>query len=179
MLNYQVSYYYEVKLLDFNNIDLIRGYGFEGFITVEKLIHDQEILPKVRGVYSVLYTSNNSPEFLDKGTGGFFKEKNPNVPMEYLLEKWVEDTKVIYIGKAGGETSSSTLYSRLKQYINFGQGKNVSHYGGRLIWQIKDSKNLVFSWKQLPTEDPRVVEKALINCFKKKYNKRPFANLVD
>jgi len=91
----------------------------------------------------------------------------------------VEGAIVIYIGKAGKDGSSATLQSRLKQYFGFGRGGNVGHWGGRLIWQIKNSAELVVCWKALPTDDPRTVEAAFIRQFIAKFGKRPFANLSD
>jgi hypothetical protein len=99
---------------------------------------------------------------------GFFKEKDPNVSIETLKQNWVNHTKVVYIGKAGGVDSSATLKSRIKQLIKFGQGKNVGHYGGRLIWQLKNSDELILCWKQLPYDDPREIQKLLISHFNKK-----------
>ena len=62
--------------------------------------------------------------------------------------------------------------------MRFGSGKNVGHYGGRYIWQLADSDDLVVCWKCV--EDSRRVEAAMIAEFKKNHNgKRPFANLQD
>jgi hypothetical protein len=127
----------------------------------------------------ILYCESDSPQFLPIGTGGFFKGRDPNISIQVLKQHWVENTCVIYIGKAGGEDSKSTLRSRLTQYFRFGQGKNVGHYGGRLIWQIKNSKELLVCWKPLPNEEPRMVEAELIRSFIKVYNRRPFANLAN
>ncbi|OLS40817.1 hypothetical protein [Bacillus sp. MRMR6] len=164
--------------MDFNTLSSIRKYGFEGFIPVYKMTLDQSIIPETKGVYMVLY-NNPTPEFLTKGTGGFFKGKDPNVSIETLKQNWVNNTKVVYIGKSGGVDKSATLKSRIKQLIKFGQGKNVGHYGGRLIWQLKNSNELILCWKQLPYDDPREIQKLLICNFDKLYGKRPYANLKD
>ena len=66
-------------------------------------------------------------------TGEFFKGKNPNVVLDELKKNWIDDTLVVYIGKAGGGNSKATLKSRLRQYFGFGQGKSIGHWGGRLI----------------------------------------------
>ena len=42
--------------------------------------------------------------------------------------------------------------------MKFGSGKKVGHKGGRFIWQLKDSANLVVCWKRTE-EEPRHVEK--------------------
>lgn len=133
--------------------------------------------PKV--VYLVLNPSYEKPEYLEIGTGGHFKGKDPNVLIEELQRNWVENSLVVYIGKAGSETSKATLNSRLKQYFGFGQGKNVGHWGGRLIWQLKNCNDLILCWKPLSAEDPRTVENNLIKKFVSEFSQRPFANLAD
>lgn len=164
--------------MDFKDIEQIKKAGFTGFKTMKDLFADSSSIPKIKGVYLVLNLSQKGV-FLTVGTGGRFKGKNPNVSLSELNENWVEDTIVVYIGKAGSETGKATLNSRLKQYLGFGQGKNYGHWGGRLIWQLKNSANLVVCWKTLPTADPRTVEAELIQDFVSKFFKRPFANLKD
>ena len=164
--------------MNFKEIEEIKREGFKGFKTMRELFKDNTAISKMQGVYMVLNLSKEK-EFLTVGTGGHFKGKNPNVSIQELENNWVEDAIVVYIGKAGGEGSGATLQSRLGQYLRFGQGKNVGHYGGRLIWQLKNSADLVVCWKELPTENPRAVEAALIQQFVSKFCKRPFANLTD
>ena len=137
-------------------------------------------IPAQMGVYVVLREKNSIPMFLTEGTGGLFKGKNPNVSLAELKENWVEGTQVVYIGKAGGSGSSATLQKRLSQYMRFGQGANVGHWGGRYIWQLADSRDLVVCWKTLANEAPRDVERKMIADFKAAHaGKRPFANLKD
>jgi hypothetical protein len=159
-------------------IEGIKKEAFTGFKTMKELFNDNSAIPQMKGIYMVLNLSKEK-EFLSVGTGGFFKGKNPNVSIQELENNWVENAIVVYIGKAGGEESDATLQSRLGQYFRFGQGKNVGHYGGRLIWQLKNSADLVVCWKELPTEDPRMVETGLIREFVTQFSKRPFANLTD
>lgn len=156
--------------------------GFEEFRTVEKLKEDLSDIPAVAGVYMVVYQEDGMPEFLENGTGGLKRKKdkngkvkitNPNVPVSELESNWVNGTCVVYIGKA------TTLSKRISQYLRFGDGENIGHWGGRLIWQIKDSKDLQLCWKPVDT-NPREEEKRLIADFKRQYDgKRPFANLQD
>ena len=164
--------------MNFKEIEEIKKEGFTGFKTMKELFRDDSAIPKMRGVYMVLNPSKEK-EFLSVGTGGYFKEKNPNVSIQELENNWVANAIVVYIGKAGREGKSATLQSRLGQYFRFGQGKNVGHYGGRLIWQLKNSQDLVVCWKALPKEDPRTVEAGLIQEFVTQFSKRPFANLAD
>ena len=165
--------------MDCNNINDIKKAGFIGFKSVSELFVDSSSLPSIKGVYLILNINSNQPSFLEAGTGSYFKGKNPNVSMKDLNDNWVKNTLVVYIGKAGKDGSSATLKSRLEQYLGFGRGGNVGHYGGRLIWQIASSDKLVVCWKPLPNQDPRMVEAQLIHDFTNHYGIRPFANLAD
>ncbi len=158
--------------MTFNDIDKIKKAGFIGFKKMSELFLDSSMLPDNNGVYLVLNVDNKAGEFLTIGSGGHFKGKDPNISLADLKSNWVDNTKVVYIGKA------TSLRSRLRQYFSFGQGKNIGHYGGRLIWQIKYSKDLVVCWKSLTT-DPREFEADLIQQFVKTFGCRPFANLAN
>jgi len=158
--------------MTFNDIDEIKNAGFKGFKKMSELFLDNSMLPDTNGVYLVLNIDNRPGEFLTVGSGGRFKDKDPNISLADLKSNWVDNTKVVYIGKA------TSLRTRLRQYFGFGQGKNIGHYGGRLIWQIKYSKDLVVCWKSLTT-NPREFEADLIQEFVKTYGCRPFANLAN
>lgn len=173
-----------------SNLKIYQEAGFEGFKTIRELMDDINAVPKDKGIYLILQDSKSMPNFIKQGTGGFFKEKNPNVPIQDLEKNWIKDEPVLYIGKAGGKTqkkdgtvsnSKATLQSRIEQYMRFGQGEPIGHWGGRLIWQLADAKDLIVCWKVLgKDEEPREVEKNMIQEFKKGHGgKRPFANLQD
>jgi len=164
--------------MDFDNITELKENGFVGFKKMSELFSDSSTISNIKGIYCVLNLDGN-PEFLNVGSGGYFKGKDPNVPINKLKENWVDNTIVVYIGKAGKEGSEVTLQSRMRQYFGFGKGGNVAHWGGRLIWQLKNSKDLVVCWKELKNDDPRTVEAELIQQFVSKFSKRPFANLSD
>ena len=161
--------------------DFFQTKGFEGFKTMGELMNEgSRLIPAQMGVYVVLRESESAPEFLAEGTGGYFKGQNPNVSIEELQANWVANTHVVYIGKAGGIDSSATLYKRLGQYLRFGQGANIGHWGGRYIWQLADSRELIVCWKTLTKDDPREVEHEMIAEFKSAHSgMRPFANLMD
>lgn len=165
-------------IADFNDINEIKKKGFAGFKTKGEMFLDSSCIPKEKGVYLVL-NNQVKPSFVLNGTGGFFKGKNPNVALSYLEDNWVDNAKVLYIGKAGSGTGKATLHSRLNQYFLFGQGKNVGHWGGRLIWQLANAKDLIVCWKTLPDHEPREIEAILIQIFVEQFGKRPFANLCD
>lgn len=165
-------------------LDDLKTYGFKGFKEIADLRLDNKIIPAARGVYLVIKT-DRPHKFLKIGTGGNFKGKNPNVDIEVLKHNWVDNSIVVYIGQAGGIRngiwSKSTLRGRLKKYFDFGLGKPVGHWGGRLIWQIENNEKLVVCWKELPdkVKDPCKEESELIEKFKTTFDKRPFANLRD
>lgn len=165
--------------MDFNNIDEIKKAGFKGFKRMGELFIDSSSIPKIKGVYLILNPNYGKAEFLQTGTGGFFKGKDPNVSFDELKSNWVDNSLVVYIGKAGSDTSQASLNSRLKQYFGFGQGRNIGHWGGRLIWQLKGASDLLVCWKSLPNDDPRETEKQLIGKFVAEFSKRPFANLAN
>ncbi len=164
--------------LNFSDLERIKQAGFSGFKKMSELMADPSRINNSPGVYLVLYQGPKNPEFLSIGTGGHFKGKNPNVSLSELKANWVDDAQVVYIGKAGGKGKSATLQSRMKQYLKFGQGYDIGHYGGRLIWQLKHSRDLIVCWKPLLIDDPRALEHGLIQDFIAQYGKLPFANLM-
>lgn len=163
--------------MEFKTLEAIKREGFSGFFTIKNLRSNYDLIPNHMGVYMII-CEEVEPEFLEVGSGGFFKGKNPNVPVAELTKNWVNDTIVVYIGKAGGTGVDATLNSRIKQYLKFGEGKNIGHYGGRLIWQLANSENLIICWKEISGEEPRGVEKELMSSFYSVYNQLPFANLT-
>lgn len=165
--------------MNFNNIEELKKNGFIGFKRMSELFADNSSIPKIKGIYLVLNLEKKPPEFLTVGTGGHFKGKNPNISITELKSNWVDNTNIVYIGKAGKDGSNATLQSRLRQYLSFGLGGNIGHWGGRLIWQLKNSNDLVICWKALRIEDPRTVEANLIKEFYSVFSNRPFANLAD
>ena len=153
--------------------------GFTGFVTVRDLRTDElRQVPNAPGVYVFLRESDESPLFRRVSVGGHFKGKDPTVALEKLHAKWVPATKVVYIGKAGHLGRPPTLRTRLRQYLDFGSGKPVGHWGGRYIWQLEDSDELVVCWKVTEGEDPEDVELGLITAFRHAHGCLPFANLT-
>ena len=165
-------------MIDFNSIDSLRKNGFTGFKTVKELWNDRSDIPKEKGVYLVFNLNNKKPEYINPGVGGFFKNRNPNISLNGLENSNVTGSLVVYIGKAGSLTGNATLYSRIGQYLRFGQGKKVGHWGGRLIWQLKNHNDLLICWKPTPSEEPRNIETKLISYFRNQFGELPFANLV-
>ena len=92
-----------INRIDFGEIESFKNEGFYGFVSVKSLLNNYSQIPAIRGVYMVLRIITKEPFFLDKGSGGYFKGTDPNVAIIILQEKWVYNTPVLYIGKAGGE----------------------------------------------------------------------------
>ena len=134
--------------------------------------------PAKRGVYAVVYPFETDPKFLAKGSGGRFKGRDPNIAVDELEERWVPGTRLLYFGKAGAPGDNGNLHERISLYSKFGRGRNVSHSGGRYIWQIDRSEHLLVRWRPEPEGVPRKVEARLIREFVTKYCAMPFANLV-
>ena len=61
--------------------------------------------------------------------------------------------------------------------MKFGRGEPVGKWGGRYIWQLGDSHNLLVCWKLTPNAIPRNMEKELLREFEAVYGKLPFANI--
>ncbi|OWR81629.1 hypothetical protein SJDPG12_08605 [Porphyromonas gingivalis SJD12] len=163
--------------MNFNNIEEIKKYGFKGFESVKDLREDSSRIPQKKGVYLVLKPQDMDVKFLKTGTGGHFKDKDPNVSIDKLKAKWIEDTLVLYVGRTGSKSEDRTLYKRINELLRFGQGENIGHRGGRYLWQINHSEELVICWKEMQDEDPEEIWKQLLWDFESVYSKLPFANL--
>jgi hypothetical protein len=164
--------------LDFSSINSIRAAGFEGFCVIQDLqAGNCAEVPKSPGVYMVVREDPTIPAFTAASSGGHFKGKNPTVDVERLTTLWRAGAIVIYIGRAGGGTSTATLKKRLGQFMKFGQGTPIGHWGGRCIWQIPDIQNSLICWRA--TTDAIAQEARLIARFVSQCGGRPFANLRD
>jgi hypothetical protein len=149
----------------------LTGAGFQGFSSVAELAEPggTQPIPSDPGVYVVLREAHGVPKFLDVGTGGWFQEADPNVATDLLRDRWVSTTPVLYVGKA------SSLRARVRQLVQFGQGKAVGHYGGRYLWQVAGSSWFVVAW-QIDLAPARR-ESQLLSAFHEAHGSLPFANL--
>lgn len=166
--------------MDFVDLAKIQAAGFQGFVPISKLQATQcQSVPDSAGVYFIIWPSEAKPVFLPTNMGGHFKGKDPTVALGKLEQKWVRGVKVIYIGKAGDVGAKATLKTRLTSYMEFGAGKPVGHWGGRFIWQLADSENLLACWKVTSGLNAPRLETTLMQDFKAQHGKHPFANLRD
>ncbi len=122
----------------------------------------------------VVYRPATDHLFLDTNPGGRFNGRDPSVSVETLKAKWVSGAQMVYIGKA------DVAHRRLKQFARFGDGEPVAHWGGRYIWQLQDSFELLVAWHSIAWDEPaREYEKRLLAHFGALHNgRRPFANLT-
>ena len=163
------------------DIQSLRAQGFEGFLTIRDLrACNLECVPGKPGdigVYVVLRSEHGQPQFLQTSTGGRFKGRDPNVAIDALRAKWVPESRLIYLGKAGAPGKPATLRSRLRQYLDFGAGQPVGHWGGRYIWHLPNPDDLIVAWKRTPGATPRDVERQMIKDFVAAFGAKPFANI--
>jgi hypothetical protein len=144
--------------------------GFTGWTSFARIRAEISSVPLLGGVYVVMRPSSEAPSFLESSPAGRFKGRDPTVPAEALRANWVDGAHVVYIGKA------DQLRRRLRQFADFGAGRPIGHWGGRLIWQLADSEELLVAWRETPGRVPREVEAAMISNFRVVYGKPPFAN---
>jgi hypothetical protein len=155
--------------------DGLEKLGFTGFVTFDELREAWlDFVPKTGGVYVVLRQSDQPPTYLAESPGGRFKGKDPTVAQSVLAAKWVDECRVVYLGKG------DNLQRRLREYARFGAGSPVGHWGGRYIWQLSDAADLVVAWKRCDEGQAAAqVEREMVARFKERYGCLPFANIAD
>lgn len=147
--------------------------GFEGFVTVKELRESGVEVPETPGVYIVLRESEGHPRFQATNPGGRFKGKDPTVKHPILEASWLEGAQVIYIGLG------RRLRNRIRQLLQFGEGKPVGHWGGRFIWQLEGSEDFRVAWLESPNQPPRAAELETLDWFRRVHDGfPPFANIA-
>jgi hypothetical protein len=150
--------------------------GIQGFVNVAGL-------PKAKvttgpGVYVVLWPGEVEPAFLPVSAAGHFKGRDPSVHVERLRTKWIATSPVTSIGKAtAGRGGRRGLRQRLDEYRRIGAGEAVAHWGGRFVWQLERSVDLIVAWQETPSEDAGAVETHMLEEFLSDHGRLPFANL--
>jgi hypothetical protein len=153
----------------------LRAGGFTGFHSFDALRAGLAVtIPMAAGVYAVVRQGQREPTFLRESCGGHFKGRDPTVPVVVLEQEWVPDAEVLYIGKA------DVLHRRLRQYADFGAGRPIGHWGGRYVWQLSDSGDLLVAWRVCGKgATVSELEAQMIARFKRAYGRLPFANIAD
>jgi hypothetical protein len=162
--------------VDLPHIDGICMEGFTEPVTIDELRRTRySVVPNSPGIYLILSASDSRPGFLAVSTGGWFKRKDPSYPSETVCGNWIEGARVVYIGMTRARKG---LRGRLRQFFDFGSGKAVGHRGGRLLWHLADSGNLIIRWRTCSANEADAAETAAIACFKAAFSgRRPFANM--
>lgn len=159
-------------MIDFCKFSPDDPHDFEGFLKISEVISDNcKMIPAKPGIYIVFSSNRKMPVFCDS-----FKEFSidpiPARDLNTLWRNWIEETSILYIGKA------TNLRNRLKAYIKWGRGKKsaLGHKGGRDIWQIQNVDDLLLAWRVEEKENPEIIEKKMLDAFKERFKKYPFAN---
>jgi hypothetical protein len=152
--------------------------GFSGFVQFGELPASN--VPRGPGVYAAVRTSTAPPAFRAVSPAGWFKDRDPSASREVLEAAWVRGVEVVYIGKATpGKDAARGLHDRLSEYRRHGAGRRAGHWGGRYIWLLEDSEQLLVAWLEVPMpRDAGDVEAELIAAFRERTGEIPFANLT-
>lgn len=145
-----------------NRLELERV-GFVGFVPLIGM--DRTKLPRRHGVYVVVHQLDQEPEFLDSNV----IDKWPPYQSAHLRERWLTDAPVVYIGKAEGKVG---LHRRVGAFSR----QATNHSGGRSLWQLEKSQDLLVAWLETPGESALAVEQRYLQAFKAEYGSYPFAN---
>ncbi|MGC4960415.1 hypothetical protein [Gordonia sp. DT101] len=148
---------------------------FSGWVRFSEL--PSADVPRGPGVYVVVRPTDTPPQFLDVSPARHFKGIDRTEPVAALQDRWVPESRVIYIGKANaGKTGRRGLQVRLSEYRRYGAGEPVAHTGGRRVWQLADHADLLVGWRETSNADATPTESAMIAAFRDHHGRLPFAN---
>jgi hypothetical protein len=119
--------------------------------------------------------AEGAPRFRIPSAGGWFNGLGPDYPVDIIQSNWVAGAHIVCVGKAAGLVG---LRRRLRQLIDFGCGKPVPHRGGRLLWHLQDSDELLVRWRIRAPHQAERAETTAITDFKRSHRGlRPLANM--
>ena len=169
----------------------------EGGYKIEEIWNNRELIKiKSNGIYFVVGKVKDINKNLEENSHGAtnkIKKKDKTInkllkgeklkqfqdKLDYLKEKSKSnDDIILYIGKATRKNSDG-LYKRINEYIKWGYGEGQIHAGGRAIWQIPKSKEILkFYWIRLASlQESKDMEAKLIKKYEEKFGNIPFANM--
>jgi hypothetical protein len=170
--------------MSFENFPELKDSDFLGVNSIQDLyVTKCESISEKGGVYIVFRNNLAKPEFLENSIAGLYKGESLSVGMDDLIKNWVDDAKILYIGKAGGTKKGGTpiaqgLKKRIRKMVNTGFKEKAQRRGGKLIWQLEGAQKLFLGWIVTTGIEPVDFETQLKNKFRAKYGKLPFANLI-
>ena len=157
----------------------LESIGFMGFVTIREaqaMTYRSAELNK-RGLYAVVCPRDYRPDFIDLDK----VRRSCNVikpwSRDKLLKKWVPETEILYLDRAGDNTKQRSLRRCITDLVRHSQGKTTDqgpHIGGELLWQLKGYEN--FELGYLPTDTPEEFEKNLLIWFYSRTGRVPYAN---
>ena len=163
--------------------ELLTKCGFRGSLSIGSL---QEATSQIRllprmimskipnspGVYVII----TPPEFIFSLREEVIRGKHLHLFAKAdMPERWVKDTDIIYIGRAGGSDIIKNLPDRIKLLIRHSLGKTTLHRGGQDIWLLEQDGSFLLYWKGC--DDPKTMERNLLEEFKiQHHGKLPFGN---
>ena len=142
--------------------------GFVGWVRVQEA---SDAVPDTPGVYVVYSDRQGAGEILATNPAGWHKGQDPTVPVALLEERWIADAGALYFG------SAPDLRKRLARLGQFSAGEPVSHFGGRILWQVAFSDEFLVAWKETADGDHSSEKKSYVQQFKSTFGRQPFANI--
>ena len=140
---------------------------------IGQLMHARDLrhIPASPGVYLVGVPFDGfEPEISDGTTGpAVVKGRSMLYPAHKLRKKFESsDRRCLYIGE------SDNLQHRIALFLQYGRGEDVPHRGGRAIWQITNSRELILAWCVCANHED--VKAMLLSSYRQNFGTLPMAN---
>jgi hypothetical protein len=160
------------------SVEDMRALGYEGFLTVSQLRDEGAAsVPVEPGAWVVLREGASAvPRFLARSTAAPWRGQDPTQTADALGARWVANAYVLYVGVAPGTGVRHLLQQRIKRFLRFGSGRNVTHWGGRFVWQLAGVSSLRIAWQVTGAEGARQAADDTLKAFFDRHGMPPFAN---